>query len=558
MRGKRCGVAAAVVTYRIIPAHAGQTTPIVTAWYRTPDHPRACGANTSTRSAYSTLVGSSPRMRGKLGFGSTRQCRPRIIPAHAGQTDDAVFSMLRHPDHPRACGANTPRTLEAGHTCGSSPRMRGKLQWKGESDPLHRIIPAHAGQTSGVRVDVSGTADHPRACGANRPDTPTGPPQAGSSPRMRGKRLPSVLPGLLGRIIPAHAGQTVLKAGGQSKGTDHPRACGANDSTSNATGKAHGSSPRMRGKLHRSHLRTDVPRIIPAHAGQTRPKPRTPVSPTDHPRACGANLAHAFGNLFAIGSSPRMRGKRGMQITEELRARIIPAHAGQTARPCTSSADLTDHPRACGANRHVVKRRPQSVGSSPRMRGKLLLCFRVPSLVRIIPAHAGQTPPSGLATSGTPDHPRACGANAKVASSKFGTFGSSPRMRGKPIMGACYPITRRIIPAHAGQTSSLLPLSFLSTDHPRACGANYALDMEIPSGSGSSPRMRGKLSRGHCHSHALRIIPAHAGQTNGHPTRGTHPADHPRACGANQQAAKNHTEFCGSSPRMRGKRKAPR
>ena len=30
---------------------------------------------------------------------------------------------------------------------------------------------------------------------------------------------------------------------------------------------------------------------------------------SDHPRACGANLAHAFGNLFAIGSSPRVRGK---------------------------------------------------------------------------------------------------------------------------------------------------------------------------------------------------------------------------------------------------------
>ena len=173
-----------------------------------------------------------------------------------------------------------------------------------------RIIPAHAGQTSGVRVDVSGTADHPRACGANRPDTPTGPPQAGSSPRMRGKRLPSVLPGLLGRIIPAHAGQTVLKAGGQSKGTDHPRACGANDSTSNATGKAHGSSPRMRGKLHRSHLRTDVPRIIPAHAGQTRPKPRTPVSPTDHPRACGANFSTTALLCVLFGSSPRMRGKQ--------------------------------------------------------------------------------------------------------------------------------------------------------------------------------------------------------------------------------------------------------
>ena len=168
MRGKRCGVAAAVVTYRIIPAHAGQTTPIVTAWYRTPDHPRACGANTSTRSAYSTLVGSSPRMRGKLGFGSTRQCRPRIIPAHAGQTDDAVFSMLRHPDHPRACGANSASDWVEAWRTGSSPRMRGKRALCDRHGRKLRIIPAHAGQTPTGRREKHAAS--------------------GSSPRMRGKR----------------------------------------------------------------------------------------------------------------------------------------------------------------------------------------------------------------------------------------------------------------------------------------------------------------------------------------------------------------------------------
>ena len=187
MRGKRCGVAAAVVTYRIIPAHAGQTTPIVTAWYRTPDHPRACGANTSTRSAYSTLVGSSPRMRGKLGFGSTRQCRPRIIPAHAGQTDDAVFSMLRHPDHPRACGANSASDWVEAWRTGSSPRMRGKLRSRRFSGTFTRIIPAHAGQTQGTANWTLDEADHPRACGANVPFQNSNDSMDGSSPRMRGK-----------------------------------------------------------------------------------------------------------------------------------------------------------------------------------------------------------------------------------------------------------------------------------------------------------------------------------------------------------------------------------
>ena len=147
MRGKPGALNVPHSSSRIIPAHAGQTLRCCCRRCDIPDHPRACGANTSTRSAYSTLVGSSPRMRGKLGFGSTRQCRPRIIPAHAGQTDDAVFSMLRHPDHPRACGANSASDWVEAWRTGSSPRMRGKLVGVVVFPCPKWIIPAHAGQT---------------------------------------------------------------------------------------------------------------------------------------------------------------------------------------------------------------------------------------------------------------------------------------------------------------------------------------------------------------------------------------------------------------------------
>ena len=155
MRGKHGTIKHAADPDRIIPAHAGQTTSPPGRSPASPDHPRACGANTSTRSAYSTLVGSSPRMRGKLGFGSTRQCRPRIIPAHAGQTDDAVFSMLRHPDHPRACGANSRSKNLNPRRLGSSPRMRGKRQLCDTRHLRLRIIPAHAGQTATGRRFVA-------------------------------------------------------------------------------------------------------------------------------------------------------------------------------------------------------------------------------------------------------------------------------------------------------------------------------------------------------------------------------------------------------------------
>ena len=147
--------------------------------------------------------------------------------------------------------------------------MRGKLEVKEFKSTATRIIPAHAGQTSTLGMTVVRPSDHPRACGANFATLVGSQLQNGSSPRMRGKRRFSRSTRRDGRIIPAHAGQTVCGACSTSVATDHPRACGANSVIAIDAMVVPGSSPRMRGKRdqdpeHPYHLR-----IIPAHAGQT-------------------------------------------------------------------------------------------------------------------------------------------------------------------------------------------------------------------------------------------------------------------------------------------------
>ena len=208
----------------------------------------------------------------------------------------------------------------------------------------------------------------------------------------------------------------------------------------------------MRGKPMQTADKVDEHRIIPAHAGQTRPRPRTPVSPTDHPRACGANGSMTCAFRSCSGSSPRMRGKPAEVEETATGVRIIPAHAGQTA--------LRRHP-----------------------------CTR------------------------EPDHPRACGANTGKDAEKHFKDGSSPRMRGKPERRRQRHAGRRIIPAHAGQTRASVHVVVFGADHPRACGANRLLDEGARASDGSSPRMRGKLLLCHLVGLRIRIIPAHAGQT---------------------------------------------
>ena len=66
--------------------------------------------------------------------------------------------------------------------------------------------------------------------------------------------------------------------------------------------------------------------------------------------------------------------------------------------------------------------------------------------------------------------------------------------------------------------------------------------------------MRGKLKLGEFDYKVERIIPAHAGQTNGVNTARWFAADHPRTCGANTVRQADKALANGSSPHMRGKR----
>ena len=147
--------------------------------------------------------------------------------------------------------------------------MRGKHASGAWGPATSRIIPAHAGQTAACPRSRGPTTDHPRACGANSIWGRGPPVTCGSSPRMRGKHDHARRFGRVGRIIPAHAGQTACWAAMTGNRPDHPRACGANTVLSVGASSFTGSSPRMRGKLHRAAADRLAARIIPAHAGQT-------------------------------------------------------------------------------------------------------------------------------------------------------------------------------------------------------------------------------------------------------------------------------------------------
>ena len=152
------------------------------------------------------------------------------------------------------------------------------------------------------------------------------------------------------------------------------------------------------------------------------------------------------------GSSPLTRGKPVGVKPADLQWRLIPAHAGKTARVSILPSHESAHPRSRGENRGFPAPARGSVGSSPLTRGKPATKPRRPSSRRLIPAHAGKTDDSTARNPGFQAHPRSRGENIMAFSVHSGVQGSSPLTRGKHSRRPDAERRDRLIPAHAGKT----------------------------------------------------------------------------------------------------------
>ena len=91
-----------------------------------------------------------------------------------------------------------------------------------------------------------------------------------------------------------------------------------------------GSSPRVRGKHPTRTSRWGLSGLIPACAGKTRRRRRSRLPVRAHPRVCGENLEETDDAMRMLGSSPRVRGKRSHERNNALSDGLIPACAGKT------------------------------------------------------------------------------------------------------------------------------------------------------------------------------------------------------------------------------------
>ena len=293
-----------------------------------------------------------------------------------------------------------------------------------------------------------------------------------------------------------------------------------------------GSSPHTRG-THRLDVRGLVrARFIPAYAGNTRSGAASPSARTVHPRIRGERMVTIAVRSGSVGSSPHTRGTQPLLRGGRPCARVIPVYAGN-AQATTTGPYLPD-------------------GSSPHARGTHRGGDDPIRPVRFIPAYAGNAASRCSMRARISVHPRMRGERSKKPRTFWRHFGSSPHTRGTRTQHRPADAGRRFIPAYAGNArAGHQPMRGL-TVHPRIRGERQPLSRQYSSAAGSSPHTRGTQHAAARSASHVRFIPAYAGNAVLHVPRHPCTAVHPRIRGERTMGNPAPALSIGSSPHTRG------
>ena len=272
-----------------------------------------------------------------------------------------------------------------------------------------------------------------------------------------------------------------------------------------------GSSPRVRGFGIDALRYALCKRFIPACAGFWGSSAAPARTPWVHPRVCGVLKVLRMYAPPLLGSSPRVRGFVVLAADDKTVFRFIPACAGFWARSAHRGRRAKVHPRVCGVLLPDFRTDLRGLGSSPRVRGFDTEKRDYRQRYGFIPACAGFCNDLSRHFLASWVHPRVCGVLLRPSPRRVRICGSSPRVRGfVPTPRNSLP-RPGFIPACAGFCSACQRPGCRFQVHPRVCGVLGVNPLDGRGQQGSSPRVRGFVTRGESTYTGVGFIPACAG-----------------------------------------------
>ena len=198
----------------------------------------------------------------------------------------------------------------------------------------------------------------------------------------------------------------------------------------------------------------------------------------------------------------------------DVATRFIPAGAGNTLASDSTLTACPVYPRWRGEHQQRYNIEGLTCGLSPLARGTPANIGAIIPEFRFIPAGAGNTGALCIPPRGPAVYPRWRGEHQRLTTKTIVLPGLSPLARGtRPQTEREEEITR-FIPAGAGNTYEIRPLTVVCAVYPRWRGEHAAADVNGDMNNGLSPLARGTPGRCYCRSKPSRFIPAGAGNTS--------------------------------------------
>ena len=437
-------------------------------------------------------IGLSPRVRGNLPYSVITRGRLQSIPACAGEPIFDLFRPRSRAVYPRVCGGTLHCMNHAQQANGLSPRVRGNHSLRRYPAQCRGSIPACAGEPWYPKNAAVMSGVYPRVCG--------GTPQVDSMP---------ILP--FGSI-PACAGEPPRLLDSPVFTRVYPRVCGGTRVRPSVDANPQGLSPRVRGNQARRRVSHVGRGSIPACAGEPRSWSYTRRKTRVYPRVCGGTRTGHLVYPEPEGLSPRVRGNRVLILWRHSALRSIPACAGEPP-PCLRGwPEATVYPRVCGGTPCVLRATHRLNGLSPRVRGNPDRLDESDRRYGSIPACAGEPSRNASNDGVSKVYPRVCGGTYARHDLDSGWQGLSPRVRGNRMRVRFLPVTRRSIPACAGEPPRREAIGIQSRVYPRVCGGTAVHGVSFHALKGLSPRVRGNQVNVRRDRHCTRSIPACAGE----------------------------------------------
>ncbi len=216
----------------------------------------------------------------------------------------------------------------------------------------------------------------------------------------------------------------------------------------------YGLSPLARGTLWCCAFSLLVVRFIPAGAGNTTQETLRPRCKPVYPRWRGEHTVALGASISWPGLSPLARGTQNHCYPENRYFRFIPAGAGNTLFNLTTRPTRPVYPRWRGEHEDYYTQYSDGGGLSPLARGTLTLNPHQIVKYRFIPAGAGNTLTSSITSTKSAVYPRWRGEHLFTDSQKSPVNGLSPLARGTRDFIIPPSTLVRFIPAGAGNTGA--------------------------------------------------------------------------------------------------------